>query len=67
MYFHVYDASGNLRFKSDNWPMARSALDLVISEGEKDGQCPLLLIDSDMWGIDSACRTGPEPKEAPNG
>ena len=32
MYFFVYDASGKLRFKSDNWPMARSALDLVISE-----------------------------------
>lgn len=32
MYFFIYDASGKLRFKSDSWPMARSALDLVISE-----------------------------------
>ncbi len=54
MYFRVYDASGKLRFKSDNWPMARSALDLVISEGEKGGHCPNLVIL-------------PEPKEAPNG
>ncbi len=50
MYFQVYDASGKFRFKSSNWPMARSALDLVISEGEKDGKYPVLLI-------------GPEPKE----
>jgi len=54
MYFQVYDASGKLRFQSDNWPMARSALDLVISEGEKDGKFPALLIDL-------------EPKEAVNG
>jgi len=51
MYFLIYDANDNLRFKSDNWPMARSALDLVIFEGEKDGKYPVLLI-------------GPEPKEA---
>jgi len=51
MYFLVYDAADKLRFKSDNWPMVRSALDLVISEGEKDGKFPALLI-------------GPEPKEA---
>ena len=30
MHYFVYDASGKLRFESDNWPMARSALDLVI-------------------------------------
>jgi len=66
MYFQVYDASGKLRFKSDNWPMARSALDLVISEGEKDGRCPFLLIDSESWGIDPAyCYD--VPKEADNG
>ena len=35
MYFFVYDASGKLRFKSDNWPMARSALDLVIQEAQE--------------------------------
>jgi len=44
MNFQVYDASGKLRFQSDNWPMARSALDVVISEGEKDGNCPDLQI-----------------------
>jgi len=64
MYFQVYDASGKLRFKSGNWPMARSALDLVISEGEQGGRCPLLLIDSEIFGIDPAYCTGPEPKEA---
>lgn len=50
MYFLVYDADDNLRFKSGNWPMARSALDLVISEGAKDAKYPVLLI-------------GPEPRE----
>jgi len=53
MYFYVYDASGKLRFKSDNWPMARSALDLVIVEGQKGEDCPDLLIL-------------PEPEEAIN-
>lgn len=52
MYFQVYDASGKLRFQSDNWPMARSALDVVIAEGEKDGYLPDLVIS-------------PELKEAP--
>ena len=41
MYFKIYDASGKLRFESDNWPMARSALDLVVSENEG---CPRLEI-----------------------
>ncbi len=54
MYFQVYDASGRLRFQSGNWPMARSALDLVISEGGEDGTYPVLLI-------------GPEPKEDVDG
>jgi len=54
MYFQVYDATGKLRFKSDNWPMARSALDFVISEGEKDGKYLDLLI-------------GPESEETANG
>jgi len=54
MYFLVYDVNDKLRFQSANWPMARSALDLVISEGEKDGKYPVLLI-------------GPEPKEAVDG
>ena len=43
----VYDASGNLRFESDNWPMARSALDLVIQEAQESdcpGDCPRLEI-----------------------
>ena len=45
MYFFVYDASGKLRFKSDNWPMARSALDLVIQEAQEcPGDCPRLEI-----------------------
>lgn len=35
MYYLVYDASGALRFQSDNWPMARSALDLVIQEAQE--------------------------------
>ena len=39
MYFFVYDARGKLRFKSDNWPMARSALDLVIQEAQ-ESDCP---------------------------
>ena len=51
MYFLVYDAEDNLRFKSNNWPMARSALDLVISEGPKGERYPVLLI-------------GPDPKDA---
>jgi len=54
MYFLVFDSSDNLRFKSNNWPMVRAALDVVISEGEKDGNYPVLLI-------------GPEPKENANG
>lgn len=41
MYFLVYDAEKRLRFESYNWPMARSALDLVISEGK---DCPRLEI-----------------------
>lgn len=48
MYFFVYDASGELRFKSGNWPMARSALDLVISEGVKGTACPFLLIEPEL-------------------
>ena len=41
MHYFVYDASGKLRFESDNWPMARSALDLVVSEAKG---CPRLEI-----------------------
>lgn len=47
MHYFVYDASGNLRFESDNWPMARSALDLVIQEAQESdcpGDCPRLEI-----------------------
>lgn len=44
MQFLVYDAQDKLRFKSTNWPMARSALDVVISEGERNGKYPVLLI-----------------------
>ena len=34
MRFLIYDARGKLRFQSRNWPMARSALDLVIQEAQ---------------------------------
>ena len=47
MHYSVYDASGKLRFESDNWPMARSALDLVISETPEPSTvegCPRLSI-----------------------
>ena len=47
MYFKVYDAGGTLRFESDNWPMARSALDLVIQEVQEldsPEHCPRLEI-----------------------
>jgi len=64
MLFQVYDAKGKLRFQGNNWPMARSALDVVISEGEKDGRCPFLLIESEFYGIDPAYCTGSEQKEA---
>jgi len=47
MYFRVIDADDNLRFESDNWPMARSALDCLISEGEKDERTPTLTIDTE--------------------
>ena len=50
MYFSVFDADNRLRFQSTNWPMSRSCLDLVISEGPKNGKYPVLLI-------------GPEPEE----
>ncbi len=62
MYFQVFDATGKRRFKGDNWPMARSALDVVIAEGEKDGKFPLLLIDSESW-FAPARGTGPEREE----
>jgi len=41
MYFLVYDADGNRRCESRSWPMARSALDFLISEGK---EAPRLLI-----------------------
>lgn len=45
MRFLVYDASGKLRFQSHNWPMARSAVDLVISEADDRAEnCPRLEI-----------------------
>ena len=50
MYYLVYDASGELRFESDNRPMARSALDLVISETPEPSTteaCPRLFIGPD--------------------
>lgn len=47
MYFKVYDASGKLRLECDNWPMARSALDLVVSE---DNGCPRLEICREKEG-----------------
>lgn len=47
MRFYVYDASGKLRFQSRNWPMTRSAMDLVISEADRQvllENCPRLEI-----------------------
>lgn len=47
MRFYVYDTSGKLRFQSRNWPMARSAMDLVISEADRQTSpehCPRLEI-----------------------
>ena len=50
MYYLVYDANGKLRFESHSWPMARAALDLVISETPEpfttEG-CPRLFIGPD--------------------
>lgn len=50
MYYLVYDASGALRFESHSWPMARSALDLVIYETPEPSTvegCPRLFIGPD--------------------
>ena len=47
MVFMVYDAFGNLRFQSSNWPMARSALDFVIQDAQElasPKNCPRLQI-----------------------
>lgn len=50
MYYLVYDAKKELRFESHSWPMARAALDLVISETSEpfttEG-CPWLFIGPD--------------------
>ena len=51
MIYTIYDASGKLRFESTNWPMARSALDLVISEGL---ECPRLVIRREPGGEEEA-------------
>lgn len=50
MYYLVYDASGILRFESHSWPMAREALNLVISETPEPSTvegCPKLFIGPD--------------------
>lgn len=50
MYYLVYDANGKLRFESHSWPMARAALDLVISETPEPSTtegCPRLFIGPD--------------------
>lgn len=50
MYYLVYDASGALRFESSSWPMAREALNLVISETPESSfteDCPKLFIGPD--------------------
>ena len=47
MRFLVYDTNGKLRFQSRNWPMARSAMDLVVSEAGEQAppeNCPRLEI-----------------------
>lgn len=46
MIYKVYDGSGNLRYENNNWPMARAALDFLISQSE-DEACPRLLIFPD--------------------
>lgn len=43
MHYFVYDASGTLRYESECWPMARAALDHIISQSE-DEDCPRLVI-----------------------
>lgn len=55
MYFYVYDVRGNLRFESESWPMARSALDLVISEASELTAleaCPRLIISLAEGGVE---------------
>lgn len=50
MYYLVYDASGVLRFESCSWPMAREALNLIISETPEPSftkDCPKLFIGPD--------------------
>ena len=50
MYYLVYDANGELRFESGSWPMAREALNLVISETPEPSTteaCPRLFIGPD--------------------
>ena len=50
MYYLVYVANGKLRFESHSWPMARAALDLVISETPEPSTtegCPRLFIGPD--------------------
>ena len=48
MLFLVYDAAGVLRCVSDNWPVARSVLDLFIQDN--DG-CPQLVISNCHYHI----------------
>jgi len=50
MRFLIYDATGKLRFQSRNWPMAREAMNLVISEAGEPAspeECPRLIIGPD--------------------
>ncbi len=44
MIFLIYDSGGHLRCISRNWPLARAALDTVISD---DIGCPRLEVYSD--------------------
>lgn len=49
MVFLVYDHKNSLRCISQSWPMARSALDFLVSE---DIGCPRLEIHADAdYGI----------------
>lgn len=45
MIFVVFDSKGDIRQCSRNWPMARSALDMLIAE---NNGCPQLKIYSDF-------------------
>lgn len=46
MLFIIFDAAGILRCVTDKWPVARSALDVVVQE---DCGCPRLEVCQDSY------------------